>query len=93
MTLHEVIPVPSGNGWQLVDAAGEAALPLAPSALSRPGLWKLVALSGGSPVTVFGECGHRGLDPLAAWSADGDGAAGSAGISSADTASGTVRLI
>ncbi|WP_406496731.1 SWIM zinc finger family protein [Streptomyces sp. NBC_00846] len=93
VTLHEVIPVPSGDGWQLVDAAGEAALPLAPSALSRPGLWKLVALSGGSPVTVFGECGHRGLDPLAAWSADGDDAAGSAGISSADTASGTVRLI
>ena len=66
-TLRAVIPVPSGDGWQLVDAAGDGALPIAPSALSRPGLWKLAALSGGSPVTVFGECGHRGFDPLAAW--------------------------
>ena len=28
----------------------------------------LVALSGGAPVTVFGECGHRGFTPLTAWS-------------------------
>ncbi|MET9918046.1 SWIM zinc finger family protein [Streptomyces sp. NPDC006435] len=72
VTLGEVIPVPSGDGWQLVDAAGGAALPVAPAALSRPGLWKLVALSGGAPVTVFGECGHRGFDPLAAWSTDAE---------------------
>ena len=63
----DVIPVPSGGGWQLADAEGESALPLAPAALSRPGLWKLVALSGGGPVTVFGELGHRGFDPFAAW--------------------------
>ncbi|MFF2957431.1 SWIM zinc finger family protein [Streptomyces sp. NPDC057963] len=93
VTLREVIPVPSGDGWQLADAAGEAALPLAPSALSRPGLWKLVALSGGSPVTVFGECGHRGFDPFAAWSSDAGGTAGGAGISGADTTSETVPLI
>lgn len=73
VTLRDVIPVPSGDGWQLVDAAGDAALPIAPAALSRPGLWKLVALSGGSPVTVFGECGHRGFDPFAAWSDGSDG--------------------
>ncbi|MFF9070703.1 SWIM zinc finger family protein [Streptomyces sp. NPDC014872] len=74
-TLREVIPVPSGpEGWQLVDAAGDGALPVAPSARARPGLWKLVALSGGAPVTVFGECGHRGFDPLAAWATAGDGA-------------------
>ncbi|MEU4263949.1 SWIM zinc finger family protein [Streptomyces sp. NPDC025273] len=66
-TLREVIPVPSGDGWQLVGATDGSALPLSSSALSRPGLWKLVALSGGGPVTVFGECGHRGFDPLAAW--------------------------
>ncbi|MFF8913359.1 SWIM zinc finger family protein [Streptomyces sp. NPDC015032] len=78
VTLREVIPVPSGHGWQLVDAAGETALPLAPSALSRPGLWKLVALSGGSPVTVFGECGHRGFDPFAAWTSDAGDTAGGA---------------
>lgn len=83
MTLGAVIPVPSADGWQLADAEGGAALPLTPSALSRPGLWKLVALSGGSPVTVFGECGHRGFDPLAAWAAD----------TGEDSASETVALI
>lgn len=68
-TLREVVPAPSEDGWQLVGAADGSALPVAPSALSRPGLWKLVALSGGGPLTVFGECGHRGFDPLAAWCA------------------------
>ncbi|MFI2778260.1 SWIM zinc finger family protein [Streptomyces sp. ALB3] len=72
-TLREVIPAPSGEGWQLVGAADGSALPIAPSALSRPGLWKLVALSGGSPLTVFGECGHRGFDPLAAWCPEASG--------------------
>ncbi|MEU2795258.1 SWIM zinc finger family protein [Streptomyces sp. NPDC007117] len=69
VTLRDVIPVPSKDGWQVVDAHTEsaAALPLAPAALSRPGLWNLVALSGGAPVTVFGEIGHRGFDPFAAW--------------------------
>ncbi|MFB6818961.1 SWIM zinc finger family protein [Streptomyces sp. NPDC056347] len=83
VTLREVVPAPSGDGWQLLDAAGGAALPVAPAALSRPGLWKLAALSGGSPVTVFGECGHRGFEPYAAWPADaGD-----------DATSGTVALV
>ncbi|MEV6394113.1 SWIM zinc finger family protein [Streptomyces sp. NPDC051907] len=70
VTLSEVIPIPSRDGWQLADAVGESALPIAPAALSRPGLWRLAALSAGRPVTVFGECGHRGFNPLAAWSED-----------------------
>ncbi|MFF8956402.1 SWIM zinc finger family protein [Streptomyces sp. NPDC014894] len=70
VTLTEVIPVPEGAGWQLADADGSSALPIARAALSRPGLWKLAALSGGGPVTVFGECGHQGVTPLAAWSAE-----------------------
>ncbi|MFI1866321.1 SWIM zinc finger family protein [Streptomyces jumonjinensis] len=74
VTLTEVIPVPHGEGWQLADAAGGAALPVSAAALARPGLWRLVALSGGGPVTVFGECGHRGVTPLAAWSAEAPGA-------------------
>ncbi|NEE39171.1 hypothetical protein G3M53_78965, partial [Streptomyces sp. SID7982] len=85
VTLRDVIPVPSKDGWQLADAHADthaethadahadahaftradartgSALPIAPAALSRPGLWKLVALSGGGPVTVFGEIGHRGF--------------------------------
>ncbi|WLQ35805.1 SWIM zinc finger family protein [Streptomyces castrisilvae] len=69
VTLRDVIPVPGVDGWQLVDAQGREALPVTAAALSRPALWKLVAVSGGGPLTVFGECGHRGFDPLAAWPA------------------------
>jgi hypothetical protein len=67
VTLDRVVPVPDGDGWQLADADGDTALPITPAARSRPGLWRLVALSGGAPVTVFGECGHQGFTPLAAW--------------------------
>ncbi|MFI2373149.1 SWIM zinc finger family protein [Streptomyces sp. NPDC018833] len=104
VTLSGVIPVATGDGWQLADArgghesgagdgeeartgsgagheasagagadggtAGRGALPLAASALSGPGLWKLVSLAGGRPVTVFGEFGHRGFVPLTAWRED-----------------------
>ncbi|MEU6950613.1 SWIM zinc finger family protein [Streptomyces sp. NPDC046316] len=77
VTLSDVVPIPTDHGWQLADAApaadGGAALPLSGPALGRPGLWRLAALSGGGPVTVFGECGHRGFTPLAAWSPDAPG--------------------
>lgn len=69
VTLERVVPVPDGDSWQLADADGDTALPLAPAAGNRPGLWRLVALSGGAPVRVFGECGHRGFTPLTAWPA------------------------
>ncbi|MGW7818914.1 SWIM zinc finger family protein [Streptomyces puniciscabiei] len=69
VTLDRVIPVPDGDEWQLADADTDLALPLTRAARSRPGLWRLVALSGGAPVTVFGECGHRGFTPLTAWQA------------------------
>lgn len=67
VTLDRVIPAPDGDSWQLADADEDAALPLTPAARSRPGLWRLIALSGGAPVRVFGECGHQGFTPLAAW--------------------------
>ncbi|KUF17747.1 SWIM zinc finger family protein [Streptomyces silvensis] len=70
VTLDRVVPVPRGTDWQLADADGDLALPVAPTAASRSGLWRLVALSGGAPLTVFGECGHRGFTPLAAWAHD-----------------------
>ncbi|WP_409470151.1 SWIM zinc finger family protein [Streptomyces sp. HC307] len=69
VTLDRVIPTPDGDSWQLADADENAALPLTPTARSRPGLWQLVALSGGTPVKVFGECGHQGFTPLTAWPA------------------------
>ncbi|WP_411071459.1 SWIM zinc finger family protein [Streptomyces sp. cmx-4-25] len=68
VTLSGVVPARAEYGWQLADADGREALPLTSGARSHPGLWRLVALSGGAPVTVFGECGHRGFTPLAAWS-------------------------
>ncbi|TVZ93368.1 SWIM zinc finger domain-containing protein [Streptomyces sp. BK340] len=69
VTLDRVIPTPDteAGSWQLADAEADSALPLTPSARSRPGLWRLAALSGGAPVKVFGECGHRGFTPLTAW--------------------------
>ncbi|MCC5031723.1 SWIM zinc finger domain-containing protein [Streptomyces sp. WAC 00631] len=81
--LAEVVPVPGGDalrdtaggpdeqpcaGWQLADADGGAALPVDPRSAERPGLWRLLAVSGGGPVTVFGECGHRGFLPYTVWS-------------------------
>ncbi|UQX02613.1 SWIM zinc finger family protein [Streptomyces sp. RerS4] len=71
VVLGPVIPIPgeSGDGaWQLADAEGTSALPVTlAGGGSRSGLWQLAALSGGGPVTVFGECGHRGFTPLTAW--------------------------
>ncbi|KUM74818.1 SWIM zinc finger family protein [Streptomyces curacoi] len=72
VTLDRVVPTPDGDSWQLADADADTALPLTPAARARPGLWRLVALSGGAPVKVFGECGHRGFTPLTAW-AEGKG--------------------
>ncbi|QEV19731.1 SWIM zinc finger family protein [Streptomyces alboniger] len=66
VTLAEVIPAQTESGWQLADPDGALALPVAASAPAQ-GLWRLIALSGGAPLTVFGECGHRGFTPLAAW--------------------------
>ncbi|MET9758414.1 SWIM zinc finger family protein [Streptomyces sp. NPDC006372] len=67
VTLNRVVPTPDGDSWQLADADGDTALPLTPASRSRPGLWRLVSLSGGAPVRVFGECGHQGFAPLTAW--------------------------
>ncbi|MDO0926139.1 SWIM zinc finger family protein [Streptomyces sp. TG1A-8] len=69
VTLDRVVPGPGGEpgSWQLADAEEDSALPLTSAARSHPGLWRLVALSSGRPVKVFGECGHRGFTPLTAW--------------------------
>lgn len=81
VVLTDVVPVrapahegTTPDGWQLADAAGGAALPVAPG-VADARLWRLTAVSGGEPVTVFGECGHRGFVPHTAWSpADTPGA-------------------
>ncbi|WP_424212207.1 hypothetical protein ACN20G_08915 [Streptomyces sp. BI20] len=68
VVLGPVIPVPTPLGWHVRDADGAHALPVTGAGgRPRPGLWRLAAVSGGAPVTVFGECGHRGLTPLTVW--------------------------
>lgn len=58
--LDEVIPVRRGEAWLVRDKAG-LLLPLSPKA---DGGWKLLALGGGGPVTLFGEWDGRHLLPL-----------------------------
>lgn len=68
-SLAEVIPVRQDagngrNGWAVRDAQGHT-LPLA----SHPdGWWPLLALSGGRPISIFGEWNGAYLLPLSAWS-------------------------
>ncbi|SOE11713.1 SWIM zinc finger [Streptomyces sp. 2323.1] len=69
VVLTDVTSIPGRDGapWQLADADGESALPLDPRSSGRASRWQLAAISGGAPVTVFGECGHRGFLPLTVW--------------------------
>jgi hypothetical protein len=55
----------AGEPWYLLDETG-AALPLA----EQESLWTLLAVSGGSPVTVAGEWHGRRLLPLTVWHQD-----------------------
>jgi hypothetical protein len=62
VVLADVVPCPPGPGgdaWRLADATG-AAIPLAPAA-GDP--WRLLATSGGHPVTVGGDWTAAGLVP------------------------------
>jgi SWIM zinc finger len=70
VVLEGVVPIPGPGGWQLADATGREALPVDPRGAGRTGLWRLAAVSGGAPVTVFGECGHRGFTPRTVWGSD-----------------------
>ncbi|MGF1431220.1 SWIM zinc finger family protein [Kitasatospora sp. LaBMicrA B282] len=71
--LAAVVPVPTTDGWLLTDGAG--ALPLIPprpagaarTAGADAAPWRLAAVAQGRPVTVFGECGHRGFTPVTVW--------------------------
>ncbi len=65
--LAAVVPVRGPGGWQLTDGQQAIAVTGAPEAA----LWRLAAVSGGRPVTVFGECGHRGFAPVTVWDESG----------------------
>ncbi|RJL34130.1 SWIM zinc finger family protein [Bailinhaonella thermotolerans] len=58
--LSGVTPVDDG-GWHLADPRGDA-LPV-----HGPPPWRLVAVSGGHPLTVAGEWTPDGFHPLSAW--------------------------
>ncbi|NGN69203.1 SWIM zinc finger family protein [Streptomyces sp. A7024] len=61
--LTDVIPIP-GDDWQVADHQGEKALPVNGHDTD---LWRLLSISGGRPVTLFGELGHEGFRPLTTW--------------------------
>ncbi|MFE0625394.1 SWIM zinc finger family protein [Streptomyces sp. NPDC058864] len=69
VVLAGVVPIPGGTGWQVADADGSDAVPVTAGggAGAGAGLWRLAAVSGGHPVTVFGELGHQGFRPFTAW--------------------------
>jgi hypothetical protein len=58
-------PVQAGDRWYLAGSPG-GALPL----LGRESLWRLLAVSGGHPVTVAGEWSPAGLTALTVWHGD-----------------------
>lgn len=71
--LRAVVPVPTALGWELTDHSGPvpASIPVDRRSTPDSGLWRLAAVSGGRPLTLFGECGHRGFTPVTAWYQDG----------------------
>jgi len=63
VVLSDVVPIPGAMRWQMADATREEAIPVAGAAPQ----WRLAALSGGHPLTAFGELGPTGFRPLSAW--------------------------
>jgi hypothetical protein len=57
------VPVLRAGGWVLHDSAGNV-LPLVPRFEAG---WELLALSGGTPLALFGEWDGEALLPLSVW--------------------------
>jgi hypothetical protein len=68
--LSRVVPVPGPDRWQLADATTDDALPLTTPPPGTSALWRLAAISGGHPLTLFAELGPTGIRPLTTWSPD-----------------------
>ena len=66
LTLQAVIPLRQDEGWVLRDSVGYL-LPITPRFAQG---WQLLALSGGHPITVFGEWNGREFFPLSALAED-----------------------
>jgi hypothetical protein len=71
LLLSSVWPVRQGERWLVRDAAGHW-LPLRPGGVTG---WELLALSGGHPLTLFGEWDGDRLLPLRVWQGAGAGPA------------------
>ena len=67
LTLHQVVPEHTGERWLVRDRVNRA-VPLAASFAQG---WQLLALSGGRPLTLFGEWNGLSLLPLSAWTEEG----------------------
>jgi len=67
MMLHQVVPARDGERWLVRDRAGH----VVPLAASFAYGWRLLALSGGRPLTLFGEWNGLSLLPLSAWNEEG----------------------
>jgi hypothetical protein len=63
--LQSVMPMRAGEGWLIQDTQGYI-LPLSSRLEPKQG-WQLLALSGGSPVSLFGEWDGTHLLPLTVW--------------------------
>jgi len=66
-TLHQIIPTRAGERWLVRDRTDQA-VPLVPSFVQG---WRLLALSGGRPLTLFGEWNGLSLLPLSVWAEEG----------------------
>ena len=64
VVLGAVVPGLDGSRATLTDADGW----VVPLRCGDAALWRLLAVSGGHPVTVFGEYGDAGLEPVTVWS-------------------------
>jgi hypothetical protein len=61
--LHTVVPVRRGERWHARDSDGR----LLSLRSESSGGWKLMALSGGHPITIFSEWNGRSLLPISVW--------------------------
>jgi hypothetical protein len=68
MLLQEVVPFQDQDQWLLQDQQ-LTVLPLS-THLDKQGYWRLLALSGGYPVTLFGEWNGTDFQPLSVWVED-----------------------
>ncbi len=66
MPIEHVIPLRQGTGWVICDEQGG----LLPLTITPTEGWRLLALSGGQPITLVAVWDGANLDPLSVWTGD-----------------------